>query len=159
LKLTRQNASCILGGALNGWARSADSLKKSSDKWTNGTLLIPRNAYITCEWSACRLSRFTPEERVPRTHWIGSCVGPRAGLDDMDKCKFLNSPGLELRPLSRPVRSQSLYRLFYGDSYYETYLSSNYNVEGGVIPNLLPTDHSLYMFPFRVPLTASQNHE
>jgi hypothetical protein len=31
----------------------------------------------------------------------------------MEKRKFLTPPGLELRPLSRPARSQSLYRLRY----------------------------------------------
>jgi hypothetical protein len=40
-------------------------------------------------------------------------VGPRAGLDDVEKRKFLTLPGLELRPLARPARSQSLYRLRY----------------------------------------------
>jgi hypothetical protein len=38
-------------------------------------------------------------------------VGPRAVLDDVKKRKFLTLPGLELRPLDRPARSQSLYRL------------------------------------------------
>jgi hypothetical protein len=38
-------------------------------------------------------------------------VGPRAGLDDLENRKFLNLPGFELRSLSRPARSQSLYRL------------------------------------------------
>jgi hypothetical protein len=38
-------------------------------------------------------------------------VGLRTGLDDMEKRKFLTLPGLELRPLGRPGRSQSLYRL------------------------------------------------
>jgi hypothetical protein len=28
-------------------------------------------------------------------------VGPRAGLDDVEKRKFFTLPGLELRPLSR----------------------------------------------------------
>jgi hypothetical protein len=42
-------------------------------------------------------------------------VGPRAGLDDVEKIKFLTLPGLELRPLGRPARSQSLYRLSYLD--------------------------------------------
>jgi hypothetical protein len=32
------------------------------------------------------------------THEIGACVGPRAGLDDVKKRKFLTLPGLELRP-------------------------------------------------------------
>jgi hypothetical protein len=52
-----------------------------------------------------------PEERGPGSHWIGGWVGPGAGLDDVEKRKFLTLPGLELQPLSRPARSQSLYRL------------------------------------------------
>jgi hypothetical protein len=38
-------------------------------------------------------------------------VGLRAGLDDVEKRKFLTLPGFDLRLLSRPARSQSLYRL------------------------------------------------
>jgi hypothetical protein len=40
-------------------------------------------------------------------------VGPRAGLDDVEKRKFFILPGLELRPLAR---SQSLHRLNYRGS-------------------------------------------
>jgi hypothetical protein len=47
-----------------------------------------------------------PGERAPGTHWIGDWVGPRTCLDV--KKKFLFLPGLELRPLCRPARSQSL---------------------------------------------------
>jgi hypothetical protein len=65
------------------------------------------------EWSASRLYRFTLGERAPGTHWIGGWVDPRAGLDDMEKRKILPLPGLELRPLGRPARRQSLYRLRY----------------------------------------------
>jgi 2-polyprenyl-6-methoxyphenol hydroxylase-like FAD-dependent oxidoreductase len=65
------------------------------------------------EWSASRPACFAPGERVPGTHWIGGWVGPRTGLDDMEKWKFFPPPGLELRPLGRPARSQSLYRLRY----------------------------------------------
>jgi hypothetical protein len=54
-----------------------------------------------------------PGKQPPGTHWIGGWVGPRACLDDLDKRKFLTLPGLELRPFSRPARSQSLYRLRY----------------------------------------------
>jgi hypothetical protein len=63
-----------------------------------------------------RPGRFTPGERDPCTHWIGGRVGTRAVLDDVEKRKFLTLPGLELRPLGRPARSQSLYRLSYPDS-------------------------------------------
>jgi hypothetical protein len=44
-------------------------------------------------------------------------VDPRAGLDDVEERKFLTLPGLELRPLGRPARIQSLYRLSYRGSY------------------------------------------
>jgi hypothetical protein len=53
------------------------------------------------------------QRSVSDTLWIGSWVGSRAGLDDLEKRTFLPLPGLELRPLGRPVRSQSLYRLSY----------------------------------------------
>jgi hypothetical protein len=43
-------------------------------------------------------------------------VDPRAGLDDEKKRKFLTLLGLELRPVGRPARSQSLYRLRYPGS-------------------------------------------
>jgi hypothetical protein len=64
-----------------------------------------------CEWSASRFGRFTPGERVPVSDWVGGWVDPRSGLDDMKKRKFLTLPGLKLRPLGRPHRNQSLYRL------------------------------------------------
>jgi hypothetical protein len=57
-----------------------------------------------------------PRERASGTYWIGGWVDPRAGLDDVEKRKFLNLPGLELRPLGRPALSQSLYRLSYPGS-------------------------------------------
>jgi hypothetical protein len=70
-------------------------------------------ALVGGEWSASRSGRFTPGERTPGTHWIGGWVGPRAGLDTVEKRKLLTLPGLELRLLDRPARSQSLYRLRY----------------------------------------------
>jgi hypothetical protein len=63
------------------------------------------------EWSASRPCRFTPGEIDASTHWIGDWVGPRAGLNDVEKRKFVTLPGLELRPLGRAAHSQSLYRL------------------------------------------------
>jgi hypothetical protein len=60
---------------------------------------------------------FTPGERDPSTHWIGGWLGPRAGLYAVEKKKFLTLLGLELRPLRRPARSQSLYRLHYPGSH------------------------------------------
>jgi hypothetical protein len=63
------------------------------------------------EWSASRPGRFIPGDRAPSTHWVGGWVDHIAGLDDVEKRKFLTIPGLELRPLGRQARSQLLYRL------------------------------------------------
>jgi hypothetical protein len=63
--------------------------------------------------SPSRPGHFTSGERVPGAHWIGGWMDPRAGLDNVEKRKLLNLPGLKLRPLGRPARSQSLYRLHY----------------------------------------------
>jgi hypothetical protein len=52
-------------------------------------------------------------------------VGLSAGLDDMEKRKFLTLKELELQPLGRPARSQSLYQLRY---YYLLYLMMLYQL-------------------------------
>jgi hypothetical protein len=52
----------------------------------------------------------TPGGRARGTDWIGCWVGPRTDLDYVEKRKFLTLPGLEIRPLCRPARSQSAYR-------------------------------------------------
>jgi hypothetical protein len=59
------------------------------------------SALAGVEWLASHPGRFTPG-----THWIGIWVVPRAGVDDVEKRKFLTLPVLELRPLGRPARSQ-----------------------------------------------------
>jgi hypothetical protein len=64
-------------------------------------------------------------------------MGPRAGLDDVEKRKFVTLLGLELRPLCHPAPSQSLYRLRYPDSYVSGYYPLQdgdlFNTEGGGI--------------------------
>jgi hypothetical protein len=45
------------------------------------------------------------------THWKGGWVGPRPGLDDVERKKFLTVLRLELRALGRVARCQSLSRL------------------------------------------------
>jgi hypothetical protein len=58
------------------------------------------------EWSVSRPGRFTTGEIAPGTQWIGGWVGPRAGLDVMEKRKNV-SPLMQMEPsfLDRPVRS------------------------------------------------------
>jgi hypothetical protein len=58
------------------------------------------------EWSAL------PPGKAPGTHWIWGWVG--LDLDVVKKRKLLTLPGLELRLLGRPARSQSLYRSYPG---------------------------------------------
>jgi hypothetical protein len=45
-------------------------------------------ALVGGELSASRPGRLTPGERAPDTHCISGWVGPRAGLDDVEKREF-----------------------------------------------------------------------
>jgi hypothetical protein len=56
------------------------------------------------EWSPSHLAFFVSGERATGTHSIGGWVGPRAGLDDVEKRKILLLAGLELRLLGRSAR-------------------------------------------------------
>jgi hypothetical protein len=68
------------------------------------------------EWSASHPGRFNPGKEPPVPTWIGGWVSPRTSLDDVEQRKFLTLPLLELQPLGRLGRSQSLYRLSYPGS-------------------------------------------
>jgi hypothetical protein len=50
------------------------------------------------EWSASHPGRFTPGERAPDAHWTGCWVGPRAGLDDVERENFLPWRDLNAEP-------------------------------------------------------------
>jgi hypothetical protein len=52
------------------------------------------SALVGGEWSASRPGRF-----ALGTHWIGGWVGPRTGLDDVQRRNILPLPGLELQPV------------------------------------------------------------
>jgi hypothetical protein len=75
--------------------------------WGSGCIdpLFLTSTLVGGEWSNSRPGRFTSGERAPGTHCIGGWVDLRAGLDDLEKRKFLTPPGLEIRPLGRPARS------------------------------------------------------
>jgi hypothetical protein len=62
-------------------------------------LIFLTSALVGGEWSASGPCRFTPLESGPGTRWIRGWVGPRTGLDDVEKIKFLTPSGLVLRPL------------------------------------------------------------
>jgi hypothetical protein len=72
----------------------------------------PRFLYFCASWvelSVAVPNHFTPLERDRGTLWIGGCVDPKAGVDDIETRKFLTLPGLKLRPLRRTTRGQFLY--------------------------------------------------
>jgi hypothetical protein len=66
------------------------------------------SALVGGEWSASRPGRFNPGETAPGTHWIGGWVGPRTGLDDVERRQILSLPEHELATLrqSSPVASR-----------------------------------------------------
>jgi hypothetical protein len=70
------------------------------------------SALVGGEWSASRPAALSPGKEPPVP------IGQEAGLDDVEKRKFLTLPGLEPQTLGRPARSQSLYRLWYPGSLY-----------------------------------------
>jgi hypothetical protein len=79
-------------------------------------------------------------------------VGPRAGLDTVEKRKMFTLAGLELRPLVRPARSQSLYRLRYPSS--GSYIGRKKNTGGITFQHALVLSTlyqwiSLYVYIFR----------
>ena len=79
-------------------------------------------------WSASRPGRLYPRER-PGTHCTGGSVGPGAGLDRCGKSRPTGT-----RSPDRPVRSESLYRLRYPNSF--TYESNGYNFHPQATPGV-----------------------
>jgi hypothetical protein len=67
-----------------------------------------------CEWATSHPSHFTLRERAPITHWIGGWVGPRAGLNTMEKRKIFCP--YEESNLRHPAHSPLLYGLSYPNS-------------------------------------------
>jgi hypothetical protein len=65
------------------------------------------------EVSGQLLGLFISGETASGTHWIGGWVGPRAGMDDVERRRILSLSGLELRPLDPEARGQSVCRLRY----------------------------------------------
>jgi hypothetical protein len=74
------------------------------------------------EWSASRPSRFTPREKAPGIYWIGSWVGPRAGLDAVVKRK-IPSPCRDSNP------RLNFYFLFLTSRSFTTYVGCSLGME------------------------------
>jgi hypothetical protein len=65
-------------------------------EWMYRSTFSLTSALAGGEWSASHPGRFNPRERASDTNWIGGCIDPTAGLDDVKKRKFLTLTGLEL---------------------------------------------------------------
>ena len=64
-----------------------------------GRLTVQHQPFLTLtlhegEWSASRSSCFIPKES-PSSHWTGSWVGPRAGLNDQEKHESIPQLGFQ----------------------------------------------------------------
>jgi hypothetical protein len=90
--------------------------RRRMGEWQYRSTFFLTSALVGGEWSDSRHGHFTTGGRAPATHWIGGWVNTRAGLDDVEKRKFLTLQGLEPRPLHLPAHSQSLHRLRYPGS-------------------------------------------
>jgi hypothetical protein len=71
------------------------------------------SALIGGEWLASLPCRGTPRRESPGIHRIRCWMGRKAGMDGTQKKKSLTLSGLEIRPIDRPARGLSLYRLRY----------------------------------------------
>jgi hypothetical protein len=71
---------------------------------------VQNRAFINAAGIGVERSPSRPSRFIPDAHWIGGWVSPKTGLDDVERRKILLFEGIELRPIGRPARSQSLYR-------------------------------------------------
>jgi hypothetical protein len=76
-----------------------------------------------------------PGERAPDRQWI-SWVGPRAGLDHVEK--IIDPTRIRTLTVGRPTRSQSLYRLHYPGSLFILILASHLCLVSQVVSDFLP---------------------
>jgi hypothetical protein len=65
---------------------------KTLGEWRYSSTILD-SALDGGEWSASRPCRFTLKETALDAHWIGGWVGPRAGVDIIEKGKILSSVG------------------------------------------------------------------
>jgi hypothetical protein len=68
-------------------------------------------ALVEGECSTSRPGHFTPQRKSPQYPLRRRLGGPQNRSGQRGEEKILTLPRLELRPLGRPARSQSLYRL------------------------------------------------
>jgi hypothetical protein len=85
--------------------------------WGSGRIVLSFliSALGTGGWSASRPDRFIPRERAPTGHCTGDCVGPRTGMDVMEKKLYPCGESNPARPArhctNRDIPATRIYRL------------------------------------------------
>jgi hypothetical protein len=86
-------------------SRYRNASDKGERKYSSDSVLI--SALDVGEWLDSRPDRALPPRKYPSAHWIGGCVGLRAGLDTEARGKILCLFRGSI--LGRPVCSQTVY--------------------------------------------------
>jgi hypothetical protein len=74
----------MLSLCLTNWALRHEHV------WGSGGIAPPLTSTLDgSEWSASCSRRFTSGKRATGTHWIGDWVGPKNGLDNVERRKIL----------------------------------------------------------------------
>jgi hypothetical protein len=89
------------------WATAAHKITMARVSWINNVLFCMQTLHSAInvtpgEWSASRLCRFASGARPLGTHWIEGSVDPRAGLDYVEKWKFVTLPRPKFRTRCHP---------------------------------------------------------
>jgi hypothetical protein len=80
--------------------RTKTTVLRHEGVWGSGCIIhvFLTSALVGGEWSASHPGRFTSKEIASGTSCIGGWVGPRGGMDAVEKDFVL--PGIEIRPSS-----------------------------------------------------------
>jgi hypothetical protein len=68
-----------------------------------GEVNLQVHIFLTSAQVGGKRSASRPGRFAPGIQWIGGWVGPRAGVDDVERRKFLVLPSFETRTLDRPA--------------------------------------------------------
>jgi hypothetical protein len=78
--------------------------------WRSGGISPPKltSAVDGGEWSASHTGPYTPRETAAGTHWVGGWLGPRLGLEAVEKKESLAPVG-NRKPAVQPVARRYTY--------------------------------------------------
>jgi hypothetical protein len=114
---------------------------RHEDVWGSGGIAPPFLALWLDggEWPTSHPFRFTPTERAPDIHWIGGRVGPRAGLDAVNRKMStlgIEHPPSSPLPVAIPTEPCRLQVAMYVRLYFKACRLYIYKFIQGTIPRL-----------------------